>query len=151
MQFHILMTFWKIIWVTYTGLVLNFLHQHLWILCPVSERQLNVLICLTCAIKDWASQVALVVKNLPAKARDIRDPSSLSGSGRCPGGGHSNPLHHSCLENPVDRGAWRATVRRVAKSQTRLSNLAHMNDVLRRKEGRQIRLHLNMTVFLIIS
>ena len=47
-----------------------------------------------------ASQVALVVKNLPANAGDIRDAGSIAGSGRSPGGGHGNPLQHSCLENP---------------------------------------------------
>ena len=64
----------------------------------------------------WVSQVAVVVKNLPANAGDIRDTDLTPGSGRSPGGGHGNPLQHSCLENPVDRGAWRATVHRVAKS-----------------------------------
>ena len=94
------MTFWKIIWVTYSGLVLIFLHQHLWILCPVAEKQLNVLICLACAIKDSASQVALVVKNLPAKARDLRDMSSVPGSGRSPGGGHGNRLQYASWRMP---------------------------------------------------
>ena len=65
----------------------------------------------------WVSQVAVVVKNLPANAGDIRDTDLTPGSGRSPGGGHGNPLQHSCLENPVDRGAWRATVHRVAKSR----------------------------------
>ena len=51
-----------------------------------------------------ASQVALVVKNLPANARDIRDTSLIPESGRSPGGGHGNPLQCSCLENPMDRG-----------------------------------------------
>ena len=49
---------------------------------------------------------------------------SIPGSGRSTGGGHSNPLQHSCLENPMDRGAWRATVHRVAKSWTRLKQLS---------------------------
>ena len=53
-----------------------------------------------------ASQVALVVRNVPASAGDIRDAGSVPGSGRCPGGGHSNPLQYSCLENPTDKGAW---------------------------------------------
>ena len=72
----------------------------------------------------WASQVALVVKNLPANAGDIRDTGLIPGSGRCPGGGHSNPLQYSCLENPMDRGAWWAIVHGVTKSWTQLSNLA---------------------------
>ena len=53
----------------------------------------------------WASQVSLVVKNLPASAGDIRDMGLIPGSGRFPGGGHFNPLQYSCLENPMDRGA----------------------------------------------
>ena len=60
-----------------------------------------------------AFQVVLVVKNLPANAGDIRDMDSTPGSGRFPRGGHSNPLQYSCLENPMDRGAWRDTVHRV--------------------------------------
>ena len=66
----------------------------------------------------WTSQVALVVKDPPANARDIRDPGSIPGSGRSPGGGNDNPLQYSCLENSKDRGAWRVIVYRVAKSQT---------------------------------
>ena len=57
-----------------------------------------------------ASQVALAVKKTPANAGDIRDVASVPGSGRSSGGGHGNPLQYSCLENPIDRGAWQATV-----------------------------------------
>ena len=70
----------------------------------------------------------LLVKNLLADAGDIRDPGSIPELGRSPGGGHGNPLQFSCLDSPVDRGAWRATVHGVAKSRTqlkRLSILAH--------------------------
>ena len=66
----------------------------------------------------WASQVVLMVKIPPANAGDIRDVGLIPGSGRSPGGGHGNPLQYSCLENPMDRGAWWATVHRVAKSHT---------------------------------
>ena len=66
----------------------------------------------------WASQVALVVKNSLANARDIRDTSSISGSGRSPGGGHGNPLQYSCLKTPMDGEAWLATVHGVTKSRT---------------------------------
>ena len=52
------------------------------------------------------SQVVLVVKILSVNAGDIRDTSSVPGFGRSPGGGHGNPLQYSCLENPIDRGAW---------------------------------------------
>jgi len=62
--------------------------------------------------------VALLVKNLPANAGDVRDTGSIPGLGRSPGEGNGNPLQHSCLENPMDRGAWWATVHRVAKNQT---------------------------------
>ena len=65
---------------------------------------------------DGASQVALMVKNPPANAGDLRDAGSIPGSGRSPGEGHGNPLQYSCLENPMDRGAWRATGHGVAKS-----------------------------------
>ena len=57
-----------------------------------------------------------MVENLPANAGDIRDPGSVPGLGRPPGGGHGNPLHYCCLENPMDIGTWWATVHRVAKS-----------------------------------
>ena len=67
-----------------------------------------------------ASQAALVVKNLPANAGGIRGLGSISEWGRSPGGGHGNPLQDSCLENPTDRGACRATAHQVTKSQTGL-------------------------------
>ena len=65
-----------------------------------------------------ASREALVVKNLPAIAGDIRDVGSIPGLGRSPGGGHGNPLLYSCLENPMDRETWQAAVHRVAQSRT---------------------------------
>ena len=63
-------------------------------------------------------QVVLVVRNPPANAGDVRDMGSIPGLGRTPGGGDGNSLQYSCLENPMDRGVWWATVHRVAKSQT---------------------------------
>ena len=66
----------------------------------------------------WVSQLVLVVKNLPADGGDRRDTGSIPGLGRSPEGGHGNPVQYSCLENPMDRGAWRATVHRVTKSHT---------------------------------
>ena len=71
-----------------------------------------------------ASQLALVVKNPPASDRDVKDIGSIPGSGRFSGGGHGNPLQCSFMENPTDRGAWWATVHRVAKSQIRLKQLS---------------------------
>ena len=65
-----------------------------------------------------ASQVALVAKNLPANAGDLRDKSWIPGSGRSPGGEHGNPLQYSCLENLTDRGALWATVHGITKSRT---------------------------------
>ena len=56
-----------------------------------------------------------MVKNPLASAGDIRNVGSTPGLGRCPGGGHGNPLQYSYLDNPMDRGAWQATVHRVAK------------------------------------
>ena len=62
--------------------------------------------------------MGLMVENPPASAGDIRDMGSIPGSGRFPGGGNGNSLQDSCLENPIDRGAWRSIVHRVAKSWT---------------------------------
>ena len=59
-----------------------------------------------------------MVKNLPANAGDLNDTDWIPGSGRASGGGHGNPLQYSCLENSMDRGAWRVTVQRVAESDT---------------------------------
>ena len=77
-----------------------------------------------CLQRPSASQGTLLGKNLPANAGDVRDDGSVPGSGRCLGGGHGNPLQYSRLENPMDRGDWRATVHGVAKSQTRLKRLS---------------------------
>ena len=53
-------------------------------------------------------------------AGDARDMGLIPGLGRSSGGGHGNPLHYSCLEDPMDKGAWQATVHRVAKNWTQL-------------------------------
>ena len=68
-----------------------------------------------------------VVKESACNTRDAGDVGLIPGSGRSPGGGHGNPLQYFCLENPMDRGAWRATVHRVTKSRTRLSNRTHVH------------------------
>ena len=57
-------------------------------------------------IAENLDTIALVVKNLPANAGDVREVSLITVSGRSPGGGHSSPLQYPCLENPTDRGAW---------------------------------------------
>ena len=64
-----------------------------------------------------ASQVALAVKNLLGSAGDLRDVGLIPGWGRSPGGGNGNRLQYSCLENPMNRGAWQATVHGVVESQ----------------------------------
>ena len=73
-----------------------------------------------------------MVKNLPA---NVGYPGWIPGSGISPGGEHGNPLQCSCLENPMDREAWKATVHRVAQSQHNLSNLACMHACRVRKRG----------------
>ena len=127
-----------------------------------SEGSLFILLSFLCCakvlslIRSHSSQVALVVKNLPANAGDARvwapgdhscnahvkclggfpggsdvkkkstsnagDPDLIAGSGRYPGERNGNLLQYSCRENSMDRGAWRTTVHRVTKSQTRLTN-----------------------------
>ena len=80
-----------------------------------------------CCPKDGAHlqriKAALVVKNPPANAGAVRDAGLIPGLGRSPGAGNGNPLQYSYLgRNPMDRGAWWATVHLVAKSQTQLGN-----------------------------
>ena len=71
-----------------------------------------------------AAKVTLAVKNPPGNTGDTRDMGSIPGSGRSPGGGHGNPLQWSCLENPMDGGAWWATVYGVTQSRTQLKWLS---------------------------
>ena len=73
-------------------------------------------------LKRLSSKTHLVqrLKHLPASACNAGDLGSIPGLGRSPGEGHGNPLQYSCLENPMDKGAWRTTVHEIAKSQTRL-------------------------------
>ena len=70
----------------------------------------------------WSCLVAQMVESICSAG----DPGSTPGLGRTPGEGNGNPLWYSCLENPIDRGAWQAIVRRVTKSQTQLSGLTHL-------------------------
>ena len=83
------------------------------------------------------SQVAIVVKNPPARARDLRDVGSIPGLGRSSGAGHGSPLQYSHLENPMERGAWWTTVHRGAKSQTRQSDLAQHGNILNAKKKKK--------------
>ena len=84
-----------------------------------------------------ASQVVLVVKNLPANAADMKDVGLISGWGRSPGGSDGNPLQYSCLKNSMDRGAWQATMHRVAKHQTRLEQQSTHTRINNRKSERR--------------
>ena len=95
---------WKIPWTEEPGRLSDFTFTFFFTLCP-----------------NRAPQAALVVKNPPANAGDSRDPPSIPESGRCPEGGNGNSLQYSCLENSINRGAWRSTVRGVAKRWTWLS------------------------------
>ena len=81
-------------------------------------------VCVCVCVCVWASQEELVVKNPPANEGDLRDAYFITGLGRLPGGGHGNPLQYICLDNSMDRGAWRAMVHRVAKSWTPLKQLS---------------------------
>ena len=85
------------------------------------------------SLKDLKSSMGFpggsVVKNLPANAGDSRDAGSISGSGRSPGGGNDNPLQHSCLENPMDSGAWWAIIHGVAKESDTTERLSIHGDL----------------------
>ena len=105
--------------------ILHFLQssQHMVLIIRSPGRSSGIV--LTCQNRFHLSRpihfpVVLVVKNPPANAGDIRDSGSIPGLGRSCRGGHGNPLQYSRLENPMDRGAWKATVHRVTKSQTQL-------------------------------
>ena len=78
-----------------------------WGLCRCNESR-----------SHWVSQVGQVVKNPPANAGEVRDIGLIPALGRSLGGGHGYPLQYSCLGNPMNRGAWQATVHRVAKGWT---------------------------------
>ena len=91
----------------------------LWISPPLFVR----LLVLPYDLIIRASQVALTVKNLPANAGDVRGSGSILWSERSPGGGHGNPLQYSCLESPMERGAWGATVHGVTEKWTQMKPL----------------------------
>ena len=78
--------------------------------------------------------MALLVKNPPARAGDRKDMDSIPGSGRSPGGGNGDPLQYSCLENPMDRGTWWATVHGVAELDTTEPLSTHACMQLRQKK-----------------
>ena len=80
-----------------------------------------------------------MVKNTPANPGDIRDVGSIPGSERSPGGGHNNPLHYFCLENPMDRGAWWAMVHSVTESDTTGETVQHSTSNNWRKREKEIK------------
>ena len=82
-------------------------------ICDTSKTPLLACIC-------FPLKVALVIKNPTTNAEDIRNTGLIPGSGKAPGGGHGNPLQYSCLENPMDREAWWATVQMITKNWTQL-------------------------------
>ena len=86
--------------------------------------------------------MALVIKNPPASGGNVRDIGSMIGPERSPGGGRGNPLQYSCLENHMDRGAWRATVHSVTQSWTQLKQLStHIHTTLK-SSGTRTRVHI---------
>ena len=114
---------------------------HWWFLCEsmgVSSQQITMLALASCRWHKLqryggrerepcftrASQVTLVVRNLPASEGNKRDTGSISELRRSPGGGHGHPLQYSWLDNPMDREAWQVIVHGVARSQTQLNRLS---------------------------
>jgi len=83
----------------------------------IGGRKFILVLIVRCS---WALEVALVVKNLLSNTGDTGDEGFIPGLGRSPGVGNGNPLQYSCLENPMDRGAWQTIVHNVMKSRTRL-------------------------------
>ena len=90
---------------------------------------------------EWASHVALVVKNPPANAGDVRDAGLIPGLGRSPGGGYGNLVQYSCLEDLTDRGAWWATIHRVTKSQILLQRLKMHTHIVQYKNACNFYIH----------
>ena len=103
---------------------INFTPPPCWFQVAMGSQLLCLHLLRESYVSAWASQLARVVKNLSANAGDKRDPSSIPWLGRSPDIGNGNPLQYSCLGNPMNRGAWRATVHRVTKSQTWLKRLS---------------------------
>ena len=112
---RLLLILFQLLWWRSNSLLTGFL-------LPIFLSIPTPILLMTHLYQLWGFPGGRVVKNLPANAGDARDLGSVSGSGRSPGVGNGNPLQYSCLENSMDREAWRATVHGVAKSQTRLND-----------------------------
>ena len=84
----------------------------------------------TSILVRWGFPGGTIIKKLTVNAGSIRDVGLITGSGRSPEGGQSNPLQYSCMEKPMVRGAWRTTVHRVTKSQTQLNDLARIGEMI---------------------
>ena len=144
----------KPVYPALAGVFLTFGHQRsAWILffCPgILLRRMTfwlIEIQSLCFLSSWAFQVALVVKNPHLPVQEIWDVNSIPGSGRSPGGEHGNPLQYSCLENPMDRGAWRATVHSITKSWTWRKQLSTAHYHGRSRAHSQTKLHWNTVLF----
>ena len=109
--------------LSHQGRLLFLVHERFLNVSGILTRSSLLLAKNTDMWSSGTSHVALVVKNLLVNAGDTRDVGLIPWSGRFPGEGHGNPLQYSCLKNPMDRGSWQATVRRVAKSWTQLKRL----------------------------
>ena len=127
METHSSILAWKIPWIKEPGSLQSIGPQrarHNWVtehVCIVYIIQLYIILHYIIYINIIrASQVVLMVRNLPANAGDIRDVGLIPGLGRSPGGGCGNQFQYSYLENPMDRGAWWAIVHGVSKRRTRL-------------------------------
>ena len=88
-------------------------------------------------VREGASQVVLVVKNLLANARDLREAGSIPELGRSPGEGPGDPLQYSCLKNPLDRGAGQAVVHGITESDKTERLSTHTSKTVGRESGKQ--------------
>ena len=98
-----------------------YLDVYIYLKTQFSRKDIDIYRCICILFCD------IVVKNKNGSVGDIRDLGLIPGLGRSPGEGNGNPLQYSCLRNPMDRGAWRATVHEVAMSQTGLSTKNNFN------------------------
>ena len=108
-------------------------------MCVCVSACVCVCVCVFLCVYTWASQVGLLVKNPLANAGDFRATGLIPGLGRSPGAGNGNPLQDSHLEDPMDGGAWKATIHGVAKSRTQLSDFTFPSRQNSTRETRRYR------------